>query len=464
MKVVELKLEKDKNGEGITAISLVKNPAIEQNWIAFSKDGIAKPDKRFAFKTIDEDQRILAGPAMIPDKLIYRKDPGEDGEEYFVFFNGTTIRELSERFLLQGKQNNMTLEHEATLNDLSVVESWIVEDSEKDKSAMYGFELPVGSWFVKVKVLNDDVWNLVKENSVAGFSVEGVFTREIIKNSKQTMKKQTLDGYLDKIRNLFNKDGDEAARVKLALITEISKWDIEVKNSSFAVGDEVLQVFEDGSEIKVNDGEYLLEDGRKIHIDSDGKIVLIQERGEFNIPEQITAKPKEEPKPDDSGNDQFGTVEAEGADGTITINFPGEVLEVGAAITVTVEEAEVPVPTGEYTLSDGTTLVVVEEGVVGELREAEGGDEDGDEMDKDGLKQEQINALIDGIADIISKFKAEIEKSTEEAVKAEIEKLRVEFNKPAGKVTPKTPEDSTKKAVVQGLSKFVEESNKPDDK
>jgi hypothetical protein len=164
MKIVELKLDDAMTGEGITAISLVKHPAIEQNWIAFSKNGetVAKPNKAYKFKTIDADQRIIAGPAMIPDKLIYRKDPGPDGEEFFVFFNKDTIRELSERFLLQGKQNNMTLEHESTLNDLSVVESWIVEDSEKDKSAMYGFDLPPGSWFVKVKVLNDDVWNLVK--------------------------------------------------------------------------------------------------------------------------------------------------------------------------------------------------------------------------------------------------------------------------------------------------------------
>jgi len=249
MKIVELKLEDDKTGEGITAISLVKHPAIEQNWIAFSQGDVeAKPNKEFAFKTIDEDQRIIAGPAMIPEKLIYRKDP--DGEEYFVFFNGTTIRTLSERFLLQGKQNNMTLEHEATLNDLSVVESWIVEDSKKDKSAMYGFDLPIGSWFVKVKVLNDDVWNLVKGNSVAGFSVEGVFTRDIIKNSNQKMKKLTLEGHLDKIRNLFNTD------------------------------------------------------------------------------EAVEETPTTEETP---ATEKFGTVEAEGADGVITISFPGEALEVGAS-------------------------------------------------------------------------------------------------------------------------------------
>ena len=381
MKIVELKLEDEKNGEGITAISLVKNPAIEQNWIAFSKDGFAKPNKAFAFKTIDEEQRIIAGPAMIPEKLIYRKDPGDDGEEYFVFFNGTTIRELSERFLLQGKQNNMTLEHEATLNDLSVVESWIVEDSEKDKSAMYGFDLPVGSWFVKVKVLNDDVWNLVKGNNVSGFSVEGVFTRELIKNSKQKMTKQTLDGYLNKIRNLFN--SEEAT-------------------------------------------------------------------------EETTEETQEQTA------EQFGTVEAEGANGVVVITFPGEALEVGAAITYVVEEAQEPVPTGEYTLSDGTILVVVEDGVVGELRPAENAEENPEDMEAekgDGLKEEQINALVDGIADILSKFKSDVKKDIEDAVKENAEALRLEFNKPATTVEDETPEETDKDKIVKGLSKFVRERN-----
>jgi hypothetical protein len=374
MKIVELKLETDKNGEGITAISLVKNPAIEQNWIAFSENGGGelKPNKEFAFKTIDEEQRIIAGPAMIPDKLIYRKN---EDEEFFVFFQGDTIRELSERFLLQGKQNNMTLEHESTLNDLSVVESWIVEDSEKDKSSIYGFELPVGTWFVKVKVLNNDVWNLVKENSVAGFSVEGVFTSSIIKNSKTEMKKTKLQGYLDKINALFTEETVETTE----------------------------------------------------------------------------------------NTDKFGTVEAEGADGMIEITFPGDVLEVGATITTKIDDVDSPVPTGEYTLSDGTVLVVAEEGVAGELKPSEAAEEtteEAEEMEKDGLKGEQIDALVNGIAEIIAKFQAETKTAIEKAVKESADTLRTEFNKPAATVEDETPEDKdNKKAIVQGLNKFVRESN-----
>lgn len=369
MKVIELKLSEEGNGEGITAISLVKHPAIEQTWIAFSKEGASgevKPNPAFAFKTIDEEQRIVAGPAMVPDKLIFRMDA--DGEEFFVFFTAETIRELSERFLLQGRQNNMTLEHEATLNDLSVVESWLVEDSEKDKSAVYGFDLPIGSWFVKIKILNDEIWELVKSKAVEGFSVEGVFARELIKQSKDmtTEKKTKLDVYLSKIKGLFDTESNE----------------------------------------------------------------------------------------DDENNDEkFGSVTATNTEGAeVVINYPGEILEPGAAITHTVEGEEVPVPTGEYALPDGLVLIVVEDGIAAEVKPA---DEEEMEKDGDGLKGEQIDALIDGIAEIIANFKTDVKKEISDAVAASATKLREEFNAPGDDHEDEKPEDKDKKQIVRGLAKFI---------
>jgi hypothetical protein len=375
MKIVELKLSEDGNGEGITAISLVKHPAIEQTWISFSdQSGEVKPNPHFAFKTIDEEQRIVAGPAMVPDKLIIRVD--DEGEEFFVFFKADTIRDLSERFLLQGRQNNMTLEHESTVNELSVVESWIVEDSEKDKSALYGFDLPVGSWFVKIKVLNDEIWQLVKNKSVEGFSVEGVFAREIIKQNKEmkTEKKESkLDVYLSKIKAIFN---------------------------------------------------------------------------------------EEETKDEETKDEKFASVTAIGADGSeVIINYEGEMLEPGLAITHEVDGEQVPVPTGEYTLPDGLVLIVAEEGVVGEVKPLEENPEG--EMDKDeGLKGEQIDALVNGIAEIIANFQAEVKQEIKTSVAESAAKLREEFNKPGADNEDETPEKQEKKKIVSGLNKFVAEANK----
>ena len=117
------------------------------------------------------------GAALIPDRKIYRRN-GE--EEYYIFFSEDTVRKASELFLARGNQNNSTLEHEYNLKGLSVVESWIVEDPQKDKSSLYNLNVPKGTWMVSVKVNNEEVWEeFVKTGKVKGFSIEGYFSDNV---------------------------------------------------------------------------------------------------------------------------------------------------------------------------------------------------------------------------------------------------------------------------------------------
>jgi hypothetical protein len=167
MKFFELVLDEDKLLHGIDAISIVEHPAIEEDFITMSKD------HKFEFKEIDQEKKILMGAAMIPEKPIYRVD---GDQEYYVFFTKETIRRASELYLMNGKQGNATLEHQEKISGLSLVESWIIEDPEKDKSRAYGLEYPVGTWMVSMKVNNEDIWNeYVKSGKVKGFSIEGWF-------------------------------------------------------------------------------------------------------------------------------------------------------------------------------------------------------------------------------------------------------------------------------------------------
>ena len=167
MKFFELVLDEDKLLHGIDAISIVEHPAIEEDFITMSKD------HKFEFKEVDQEKKILMGAAMIPEKPIYRVD---GDEEYYVFFTKDTIRRASELYLMNGKQGNATLEHQEKISGLSLVESWIIEDPEKDKSRAYGLEYPVGTWMVSMKVNNEDIWNeYVKSGKVKGFSIEGWF-------------------------------------------------------------------------------------------------------------------------------------------------------------------------------------------------------------------------------------------------------------------------------------------------
>ena len=164
--IIELIIDEESDIAGIQAISIVDNPAIEEDFIALKSQEVKLAE-------VDKDKKIIMGPALIPNKQIFRKF-GE--QEYFIYFSEETVKKASELFLTKGNQNNSTLEHEIKLNGLSVVESWIIEDEKQDKSNKYGFNLPVGTWMVSMKVNNDDVWNnYVKSGKVKGFSIEGHF-------------------------------------------------------------------------------------------------------------------------------------------------------------------------------------------------------------------------------------------------------------------------------------------------
>ena len=184
MKTIELYIDEDNEFGGIEAISIVENPAIEEDFIALNSHEVKLAE-------VDTEKRILMGAALIPNKKIYRTN-GE--EEYYIFFSEDTVRKASELFLSRGKQNNSTLEHDVELSGMSVVESWIVEDLDKDKSKKYNLNVPVGTWMVSVKVNNDQIWEeFVKSGKVKGFSIEGFFAD----NSKDRPKESVEEDFAE---------------------------------------------------------------------------------------------------------------------------------------------------------------------------------------------------------------------------------------------------------------------------
>ena len=185
MKIIELILNEEELAHGIDAISIVSAPAIESNFIALNRQ------HKIEFKTLDSDKRILMGPALIPDKPIYRS---QDGEEFYAYFSKNTVKRASELYLMRGNQSNATLEHELKIHGLSLVESWVKEDMEKDKSALYGMNDPIGSWMIAMKVDNEKVWqDYVKTGLVKGFSIEGFFAEK----SKVKMSRMNVSPELD---------------------------------------------------------------------------------------------------------------------------------------------------------------------------------------------------------------------------------------------------------------------------
>ena len=195
MKIIELILDEDQDDIGVEAISIVESPAIESDFVALKNQEIKLAE-------VDKEKKILMGALLIPNKPIYRN--GAEGE-YYIYFSKDTIVKASQLFLQKGNQSNSTLEHAEPLSGLTLVESWIVESKEQDKSAMYGLDVPVGTWMGSVKVNNDEVWNeYVKSNKVKGFSIEGYFADKM-EAPKEKVEEQLSEELLSKIKSILNK-------------------------------------------------------------------------------------------------------------------------------------------------------------------------------------------------------------------------------------------------------------------
>jgi hypothetical protein len=191
MRIIELIIDDEDPQSGVDAYSVVYSPAIEESFLALNKHEVE-------LKEVDTEKKILMGAALVPNKQIYRRNA--KNEEYYIYFSSETIRKASELFLMRSKQNNATYEHEKKLTGLSVVESWVIEDEEKDKSKLYGFDLPKGTWMISVKVNNEEVWNDVKEGKVKGFSIEGYFADKFEMSAEEAEATEVIN----ELKNLLN--------------------------------------------------------------------------------------------------------------------------------------------------------------------------------------------------------------------------------------------------------------------
>ena len=194
-KIVELIISDENEELAIDAISLVTAPAIEQDFVYFGKE-----KNNLTFAKTDDDKRMLISPALIPNKQIFRYDPNTE-QEYYVYFSSDTVRHASELYLKHNNHHKATYQHEERVAGVLTVESWI-KAGEQDKSNLYGFNLPVGTWFVTMKIENEELWQKIKEGELKGVSIEGYFV-----NKFESMKKNTTptkEELLTALKELIN--------------------------------------------------------------------------------------------------------------------------------------------------------------------------------------------------------------------------------------------------------------------
>ena len=142
---------------------------------AVSNNASTKYPGSFKFSFVNEEKRLVAGPLMIPNQMILRRTP--EGDPYYVYFSKDTIKRIQERFNRENKINYTDTQHDGNIHqDNTLIEQWVVESNQYDKSKFYGFDrLPLGTWFGVYKINNDEDWARVKSGELKGFSVQGSF-------------------------------------------------------------------------------------------------------------------------------------------------------------------------------------------------------------------------------------------------------------------------------------------------
>ena len=197
----ELVLEDEE--DGVFATSFVDSPAIERDFVFFGKE--------INFQAVNDDKMLVAGPLLIPNKKILRID-GE-GKAYYVFFTPETIEKIARRFMKNKYNDAVTVEHDKKVSGINLTESWLIEMASKDKSNIYGYTLPKGTWFGVYDVSgNPKVWEEVKNGIFKGFSIEGLFEHKV------STIKLSLDKAIDEL-------SDDEAEVVLSKIKAMIKKD-----------------------------------------------------------------------------------------------------------------------------------------------------------------------------------------------------------------------------------------------
>lgn len=170
--------ENEESNLQVDMVSLVDKPAIEKNFMAFNEQ-----KQNFA---LNNEQRIVSGPAMLANVPIFRKGD-KDMADHLVVFKPETIMQIAQKFFSKGFNNNFNIMHNPNVkaDDVFVFESFIV-DSKRGILPMAGYEdAQDGSWFISAKINNPDVWEMVKEGQLKGFSVEGLFNYKKNKMSSE---------------------------------------------------------------------------------------------------------------------------------------------------------------------------------------------------------------------------------------------------------------------------------------
>lgn len=278
----------DDDSLGLTAVSLVDMPAISEDFIAMSK-----AVQRLWF---NKEKHEVVGPLLIPNQLILRY--AEDGSAYYIRWGKETIKKAADKYLMQGRFNNITIMHEDIDKDDSermqdnvyLKKMWIINDAKSDiANVQYGYHLPEGTLMAKYKVYNRSIWQRIKSGELRGFSIEAIASlqnvNKMLEIQYNKMEKNKIE-ITDKALQLWDKfvmfvNQSDVASDADALAGEAKKDETdsgEVTIKYWTDNDHYLSVDAEGfvrdeEGNLVDTGQYKLSDGNVLEVGEDNKFV-----------------------------------------------------------------------------------------------------------------------------------------------------------------------------------------------
>ena len=176
MRRVKFEIDPEDKITGVKAMSLVDAPAMESEFIAFSKE---KP--QYIELKLAGYKQVVAGMALIPEKDILRQT--SDGEKYLAYFTKDSIERIRDKFHKEMMTSEVNVDHsQEDFIDAYLIESFIIDSPERlaDLTAR-GIKDPVmGAWFVAYKIEDEQTFKRVLAGELRGFSVE-IFVHKMFK-------------------------------------------------------------------------------------------------------------------------------------------------------------------------------------------------------------------------------------------------------------------------------------------
>lgn len=373
----------DDEGTGMVRVSLVDDPAVMSNFLAFDKERVTA-----LYRVADEEKRMVFGVLMRANFPIYRKSPTFG--EFYIVYTPDTIRKMAEKYMAEDRQNNVDTMHDHEDVDGVHIVQYFLKDSSRG-IAPEGFDdISDGSLFAEYHVENDEVWARIKDGTYRGFSIEIV--NDLVPEPDQAKVSEIVeetDNFTQDTSDMskFAKFKAGLARLlaqfgNVATDKGILAWE---GDEDLTAGDAVFLEDSDGYRTAAPDGDYITADAKTIRV-ADGKVTEIVD-------------------PEAEVDAAFGR---KGTDKGELVWDGEEDLKAGDEVYIEQDGERLPAPDGEYRTEDGKVIVVVE-GRVSEIRDAEAEVAPEEAPAEEPAPEEDFRAEVESLRAQVAELRAQVE-------------------------------------------------------